>query len=106
MGSDPLFGTYWRFRFGAVFGWWRKVDGSREGVRMGSDPILTPSRIDYFAAEVLFLAFVARLRGALAGAGSLLAWRVTRRVENTRRPCSSKSMTVWCSFTSISVPSP
>src|SRR5262245_39232796 len=28
------------------------------------------------------------------------------RVANVRRPCSSKSMTVWCSLTSTSVPDP
>ena len=50
------------------------------------------------------------LRGALArrlcGAGSLVACSATRRVANVLRPCSSKSITVWCSLTSTSVPGP
>ena len=36
----------------------------------------------------------------------LLADSVTSRVENVRRPPSSKSITVWCSLTSTSVPAP
>ena len=50
--------------------------------------------------------FVARFRAAFAGAGSLVACSTTRRVANVRRPCSSKSITVWCSLTSTSVPGP
>src|SRR5436190_14695557 len=48
----------------------------------------------------------ARLRGALAGAGSFVACSTTSRVAKTFRPCSSKSITVWCSLTSTSVPAP
>ena len=44
--------------------------------------------------------------GALFGAGSLVACSMTSRVANVRRPCSSKSITVWCSLTSTSVPGP
>ena len=40
------------------------------------------------------------------GAGSLVACSATSRVAKTRRPCSSKSITVWCSLTSTSVPGP
>src|SRR5438270_11873645 len=54
-----------------------------------------------------FFFFAARFRaGALFGAGSLVACSTTSRVANTRRPCSSKSITVWCSLTSTSVPVP
>src|SRR5262245_14197235 len=47
-----------------------------------------------------------RFLTGFVGAGSSVAWRTTNRVEKTRRPCSSNSMTVWCSLTSTSVPAP
>ena len=48
----------------------------------------------------------ARFFGVLTGAGSLVGCSTTRRVEKVRRPCSSNSITVWCSLTSTSVPGP
>ena len=50
--------------------------------------------------------FTARLRGAFFGAGSFVGCNDTSFEENTLRPWSSNSITVWCSLTSTRVPLP
>src|SRR5205085_1790529 len=55
---------------------------------------VSPGPADYFSLGS-FVLRAARLRTGLLGAGSLVDCNTTSRVANVRRPCSSKSITVW-----------
>src|SRR5690242_10349527 len=77
------------------------ADGS---ARRRSGGCIASAGGDYSFSATFF--FTARFRGAFFGAGSFVGWSDTSLEENTLRPCSSNSITVWCSLTSTRVPLP
>src|SRR5207342_2203026 len=78
------------------------VDGAVAGDYAGGS-LFPGGQESSYASAFFFL--TARFRvGVLWGAGSFDACSATSLVANVLRPPSSKSITVWCSLTSTSVP--